>query len=126
MEDNKYVDEFRMNKATFWQLYRTYGQRLQRQDTRLRKAWTGPKRFAIFLDWHASGSTYTKLASRCNVSKASVNDILHEAVALFKGRFVRDHVKFPSSNEPLAVTLEGFQNLCDLPYCMGALDGPFF
>lgn len=82
------------------------------------------KRLCIFLDWLGSGAPYQSLARTYDVGKSTIVLVLHEAVTAFRVHMVPAEIKFPEGEEFTRVML-GFEGLCFLPMCVGALDGTF-
>eukprot|EP00798_Chlamydomonas_sp_ICE-L_P023320 gene23320-biopygen31890 len=82
------------------------------------------KRMCIFLDWICSGSAYQVLARLYNVNKSIVSLIIHDAISVLSGAFVSDNLQFPVG-QAFIECMDGFENLCSLPMCAGAIDGTF-
>jgi hypothetical protein len=84
----------------------------------------GRKRFAILLDWFATGASYTTLAGKYDVSRVLISRIITQGVPHLRVRLVPEFLKLPSSGE-LRWGIREFERLCHLPGVCGALDGTF-
>lgn len=62
LEMEAYVRTYRFTKYRFWYTYKTYGRGLQKRNTKMRKAISGPKRFAIILHYLSHGLSNYDLA----------------------------------------------------------------
>ena len=123
-ESRQYKETFRVDKDTFWFLYRRYGVLLAKRTDGPRPPILTEKRFAIVMHWLATGCTYHTLAMLYNVSKPVVVNILHDARNAWRYTLVPDAIVFPTSLE-LDRVMTDFEAHCFLPHCAGAIDGTF-
>ena len=123
-ESRQYKETFRVDKDTFWFLYRRYGVLLAKRTDGPRPPILTEKRFAIVMHWLATGCTYHTLAMLYNVSKPVVVNILHDARKAWRYTLVPDAIVFPTSLE-LDRVMTDFEAHCFLPHCAGAIDGTF-
>jgi hypothetical protein len=123
--DRLYYDFFRMNRATFQMLFRKYGYRLEVETTKMRDSIPAEKRMAVFLFWVAHASSYKALAATFDIGKSTVVYIIHQAVHVFRKYMVTDSIRFPESAAEIEAVMKGFEDLCGLPFCAGAVDGTF-
>ena len=71
---------------------------------------------------YCGGASCQKTATKLGMGAGSVTDALNE-VATEVIRAFGDELSFPVSEEDVAHSMNGFENICGLPYCMGAVDG---
>ena len=120
-EDKKFLENFRVDKTTFAQLYVMFGPQIAKKDTKLRKSICGKKRMAIFLEWMAHAKPFHQLVVEYPIGTSTVHDIIHECLQCSK-TLLSEVCKFPTGCE-LEKVMEDFESLCHLPGCGGALDG---
>ena len=124
VEDEKYVDKFRMPKYLFNQLHRKYGRPLEKSNTGMGTPIPGKKRLAILLHWLACGGAYKEVSDLYQFGHATLCKIVHEATAVLVEHLVPDVIVFPEQQE-LNRVMDDFESLCHLPRCCGAVDGTF-
>jgi hypothetical protein len=124
--DESYRKEFRVTKAMFDKLYDRFKGALDKEDSNMRMSIPGRKKLAVFLSWLARGNDNHALAITYKISKASIialqRDMCNEMNK--PGGFVQQYIKLPVAGE-LRGVMDGFQRLCGLPGCCGAMDGTF-
>jgi hypothetical protein len=124
--NESYRREFRITEPMFDKLYARFKGVLDKDNTRMRKSIPGRKKLAVFLSWLARGNDNHTLATIYKISRASIialqRDMCNEMNK--SGGFVQEYIKLPGPVE-LRGIMDGFQNLCGLPGCCGAMDGTF-
>ncbi|XP_066288575.1 uncharacterized protein [Branchiostoma lanceolatum] len=120
--DEKWMENFRMTKATFDYLCEKLQPRLSRRHTRFRIPVSVPKRVAVALWYLATGCDYRTLSNLFGVGKSSVCTFVHEVckalVEVFKDRCI----KLPKGDH-LREVVSGFEEELNFPQCAGVIDG---
>jgi hypothetical protein len=123
--DERYVQSFRMDRVTFQALVNRFSPHLEpSQEHKGRELVPPMKKIAIFLSWISCGAVYHDIAEKYDVSQPLVVKIVHEVTAMFLQHLVPNEITILSGHEVLIV-MEGFEKLCHMPNCVGAVDGIF-
>ena len=111
-----------MKKETFVRLVNLVAPMMERRTTRLRQAISTPKRVAIAL-WRLAGNgSFREIAAHFDVGKSTCVTITKEfcqALNLLSRQFI----KFPTSCRETLRAIAQFQDVCQIPQAVGAIDG---
>ena len=124
VEDDRFVEKFRMSKSTFLSMYDLVQESIECQTTHLRSTIPGKKRLAIFLQWMAHAEEFQQLAKEYRIGTSTVHGIVHQCASAFRILAPR-FITFPEGEHKVAEIISGFKALCNLPGCGGAVDGTF-
>nr|XP_034178195.1 protein ANTAGONIST OF LIKE HETEROCHROMATIN PROTEIN 1-like [Osmia lignaria] len=112
----------RMLSEDFEFLINAIGPKIQKNDTRLRKAVTTKERLAITLRFLATGDSYTSLQYLFKVSKQLISKIVPEVCQALV-EILKERIKMPSTpNDWLAIS-QKFEDLWNFPHCIGSMGG---
>ncbi|XP_075791513.1 uncharacterized protein LOC142830452 [Pelodiscus sinensis] len=117
-DDDQWLRNFRMRKATFRELCTWLTPALQHQDTHLQPAIPVEKRIAIALWKLATPDSYRSVGHQFGVGKSTVGAVLMEVVTAINAELLHRTVRLGD----LQTILAGFAGL-GFPNCGGALDG---
>nr|CAH7722722.1 unnamed protein product [Callosobruchus chinensis] len=88
-----------------------------------REAVSARERLIVTLRYLATGRNIADLKFSCAISPQLLGKIIPETCwALFK-TLKEEYMKFPSSQEEWLEIADGFKNMWDFEYCLGAMDG---
>nr|XP_048696075.1 neuropilin and tolloid-like protein 1 isoform X2 [Caretta caretta] len=117
-DDDQWLQNFRMRKATFTGLCEELAPTLQHKDTRLRAALTVEKRVAIEVLKLASPDSYLSVANQFGVRKSTIGIMLLQLCRAINRILLRRSVT-PGNVHDI---VDGFAQMC-FPNCGGAIDG---
>ncbi|XP_062977814.1 uncharacterized protein LOC134395583 [Elgaria multicarinata webbii] len=117
-DDERWIRNFRMTRATLFEIAEQLRPHLERQRTIMRKPLPPHKRLAITIWWLSSLETYREAANHFGVGESTVSTVVMEVcltiklVLLRKTVFLGDHEKI----------MDGFLAM-GMPRCVGVLGG---
>ncbi|KAM7163464.1 uncharacterized protein RBU57_007784 [Macrochelys suwanniensis] len=117
-DDEQWVQNFRMRKATFMGLCEELVPALRCKDTRLRAALTVEKRVAIAIWKLATPDCYRSVANQFGVGKSTVGIVLMQVCKAINRILLRRTVT-PGNVQDIVA---GFEQM-GFPNCRGAIDG---
>ncbi|KAM7175411.1 uncharacterized protein RBU57_001592 [Macrochelys suwanniensis] len=117
-DDEQWVQNFRMRKATFMGLCEEFAPALRRKDTRLRAALTVEKQVAIAIWKLATPDCYRSVANQFGVGKSTVGIVLMQVCKAINCILLRRTVT-PGNVQDIVA---GFEQM-GFPNCGGAIDG---
>ncbi|XP_065440822.1 uncharacterized protein LOC135981585 [Chrysemys picta bellii] len=117
-DDEQWLQNFRMRKATFMGLYEALAPTLRRKDTRLRAALPVEKRVAIAIWKLATPDSYRSVANQFGVGKSTVEIVLMQACKAINRILLRRTVTLGNVQD----IVDGFAQM-GFPNCGGAIDG---
>ena len=100
------------------------GPRIKKKDTRMREAIGPAERLTLTLRYLASGNDQQSLSFSYRIGKATVSNIIHEALTAIWSLLTEDRYLRPPENQAdwLRISNE-FETVWNLPHCVGAIDG---
>ncbi|XP_046144675.1 protein ANTAGONIST OF LIKE HETEROCHROMATIN PROTEIN 1-like [Osmia bicornis bicornis] len=110
----------RMSSEDFEFLINAIGPKIQKNDTRFRKAVTAKERLAITLRFLATGDSYTGLQNLFKVSKQLISTIVPEVCQALV-EILKEHVKMPSTPNGWLAISQKFEDLWNFPHCIGSM-----
>lgn len=119
--DDKWVETFRMTKASFYKLVNLLEPHISKQDTPFRAAVPPDERLAIALFRLTTNMYFRNIADQFGRGKATCVQATNEvvtAICKLKNRFIR----WPRGDE-LRDIINGFDELSNHPMVAGAVDG---
>ncbi|XP_053876904.1 uncharacterized protein LOC128833047 [Malaclemys terrapin pileata] len=117
-DDEQWLQNFRMRKATFMGLCEELDPTLWRKDTRLRAALPVEKQVAIAIWKLATPDSYRSVANQFGVGKSTVEIVLMQACKTINRILLRRTVTLGNMQE----IVDGFAQM-GFPNCGGATDG---
>jgi hypothetical protein len=91
----------------------------------MRAAVTAKKQLMVTLNWYAFGESFGSMELKWGHGRSTICGIVHRTTGALYNTYVADHIVFPSTPESVAEVMEGFEQMSDLPQCVGAIDGCF-
>ena len=95
--------------------------RLRTKNKNMRKATPCDVKLAAFLMW-VGGRFYSAVASQLGIGTSSVGFLVRD-VANALCEAYPNVIRLPRSNTNVVKTMNGFEDMSGLPYCVGAIDG---
>lgn len=122
--DQHWRRDFRITLPTFMEIVQLVRPRLEKRDTRLRKAVPIEKRVAVAIWRLSTGNSFRTIAKTFAIGKSTAVQITKEFCAEML-RLSPRYIKFPSSRRETAEAIEKFKGDygCEIPQVMSALDG---
>uniref|UniRef100_A0A8C3FU42 DDE Tnp4 domain-containing protein n=1 Tax=Chrysemys picta bellii TaxID=8478 RepID=A0A8C3FU42_CHRPI len=117
-DDEQWLQNFRMRKATFMGLCEELAPTLQRKDTRLRAALPVEKRVAIAIWKLATPDSYRSVANQFGVGKSTAGIVLMQVCKAINRILLRRTVTLGNVQE----IVDSFAQM-GFPNCGGAIDG---
>ena len=110
-----------MNRCTFDMLLNVLRPARTCKNTKVRDCITPEKVLALGLYHLVHGNSYENIGPNFNVGRSTVLEAVQDVVeALFNLRNV--YIKFPITEVETRVCIETFEDFCDLPNIVGAID----
>lgn len=119
MSDDQFKNNFRVNRSTFSILLNQVAPLLNKNDTNFRKSIPVEKRVCCALYCLGSTAELRTVAHLFGLGKSTVGEICLITVDLFFHRLVT----FPTIDDEIKKTIDGFLTNYQYPLCLGALDG---
>ena len=113
----------RMSKERFDHLLNLVRDKITKKDTRMREAISAEERLVITLRYLASGMSQQDLCWSFRVGRTTVSNILKEVCDAIFEVLSPDYLQPPSSEAEWKHIANDFEELWDLPHCIGAIDG---
>ena len=124
MEDLPAFRNFvRVPPALFLELLEHVGPRIQKEDTKFRKALPAGLKLAVTLRYLATGNSYRSLQYGFRVAFNTISKFIPEVCQAIIDEYFRQVVYCPNTPEGWKEVAEGFQSRWNFPHCIGALDG---
>ncbi|KAK0137549.1 Protein ALP1-like [Merluccius polli] len=95
---------------------------IQRKDTTLRKAITARQRLSVTLRFLATGESFRSLCFQYRIGRSTIGQIVTETCEALC-MVLKDHLKTPTTEAGWREVARGFQDRCQFPHCLGAIDG---
>ncbi|XP_062412373.1 uncharacterized protein LOC134102312 [Sardina pilchardus] len=95
---------------------------IQRKDTTLRKAITARQRLSVTLRFLATGESFRSLCFQYRIGRSTIGQIVTETCEALCV-VLKDHLKTPTTEAGWREVARGFQDRCQFPHCLGAIDG---
>lgn len=123
MTDQQFKDNFRLERSTVKNLLHQVAPYFRRNDTNYRLCIQVEKKVCCAL--YAMGSTaeLRTIGHLFGIGKSTAGELLHEFCSILIELFFHRLVKFPTTNEEIKMTIDGFATKYQYPLCLGSLDG---
>uniref|UniRef100_UPI00358F4AD4 putative nuclease HARBI1 n=1 Tax=Myxine glutinosa TaxID=7769 RepID=UPI00358F4AD4 len=124
LEDiNSFQNFVRMPPARFDEILHRITPRIEKEDTRLRKALQPGMKLAITLRHLATGDLYPTLSYDFRVSRNTIVKFIPEVCQAIVAEFKEEMVKCPTTPEEWTEVADDFESKWNIPHVLGALDG---
>ncbi len=120
--DNRFMETFRMKRATFNLIVDALRPRLEKQDTVMRRAIPVGKRVAITIWRLARNSDLVATSKQFSVGKSTVLLIFRETCEAIVDILLPQYIRRPSGTRLHAI-INGFRRKYGMEQCAGAIDG---
>ncbi|XP_065069253.1 putative nuclease HARBI1 [Rhopilema esculentum] len=118
-----YQRYFRLNEDLFKSLLAKVRPMIQRKDTHMRKSISAAERLAVTLRYLATGESFHSLGFSYRLGERTISSIVTETCDAIYQNLKDRYLKIPSTSHQWKTISDGFYNLWDYPFCVGALDG---
>ncbi|XP_066970013.1 putative nuclease HARBI1 [Macrobrachium rosenbergii] len=122
-DTSSYKNSVCMSPEDFHYLLEIVSPKIRKRDTQLRKAITPSERLAVTLRFLVSGDSYHSLMHLFRIPVPTISIIVPEVCEALYTSLQEDFLKVPNSNEEWNKVADEFQEKCQFPNCMGAIDG---
>ncbi|XP_070547328.1 uncharacterized protein [Ptychodera flava] len=116
-----WIENFRMTKDTFMYICTRLRRRIQRVDTRMRRAVSVELRVGITLWRLSTNCDYRTIGHLFGIARSTACEIVHETCQQIIAVFLKSVIRFPTGNE-LERVVDGFQQRWGFPQVAGAID----
>ena len=113
----------RMSKERFDHLLSLLRERITKKETKMREAITAEERLVITLRYLSVGMSQQTLCYNFRVGRTTVSNILREVCIALYDVLCPIYVRPPSTENEWRHIANIFEQLWDLPHCIGAIDG---
>ncbi|BBN02294.1 nuclease HARBI1 [Marchantia polymorpha subsp. ruderalis] len=120
-DDDRWLEALHMRRRTFLWVANSLEVHVRKQDTKWRPSIPVTVRVGATIYRLVKGADYYEVADKFGIGESSVHEIIGDCVPAIVKVFGH-HVSFPRTAAGLARVSQGFQQLCGLPNCHGALD----
>ena len=104
-------------------LLKMVGPVIQKEDTTFRKSISAEQRLVITLRFLATGVAQQSLSFKYRVGKSTVCNIISETSKAIYECLKEEYLKAPSKKEEWLSISKDFEDIWNLPHCLGAMDG---
>ena len=104
-------------------LLKMVGPVIQKEDTTFRKSISAEQRLVITLRFLATGVAQQSLSFEYRVGKSTVCNIISETSKAIYECLKEEYLKAPSKKEEWLSISKDFEDIWNLPHCLGAMDG---
>ena len=113
----------RMSSESFRYLLNVVGPIISKEDTRFRKAIPSAERLCLTLHYLAYGGSQQSLSFSFRIAKYTVYSIINETCKVFWDCLSEQYVRPPRTSDDWKRIAKDFENIWNLPHCIGATDG---
>ncbi|XP_069624175.1 uncharacterized protein [Ranitomeya imitator] len=119
---DKFFNYCRMRIQTFDILLDILRPGITKKDTRMRKSISAEERLILTLRFLATGLSYAALHLEFLLGKSTISGIVRDTCTEIWRRLHQEVMPEPKMADWLNIA-QGFQDTCQFPHCIGALDG---
>ncbi|XP_050304496.1 uncharacterized protein LOC126742012 [Anthonomus grandis grandis] len=112
-----------MDENTYVELLEMVTPLIKRQDTVMRPAISAHERLTATLRYLATGRNYHDLRFSTIISPQALSEIIPETCSAIYQVLKEKYMKFPTTQSECKSISEGFEEVCNFPNCVGAVDG---
>ncbi|KAM6472263.1 uncharacterized protein PHA67_004530 [Liasis olivaceus] len=117
LEDDKWIEHFRMSKGTLFEIAELLRPQLHRQRTIMREAISVEKRVAIAVWWLSNLECYREVAVQFGVGRSTVGEIVLEVCFAIEHQLAHRTIYLGDYQQ----IMDGFQKM-GFPHCIGVMD----
>ncbi|XP_030208666.1 protein ANTAGONIST OF LIKE HETEROCHROMATIN PROTEIN 1-like isoform X2 [Gadus morhua] len=122
--DRKGFREFlRMSVEDFQLLLGKVEPLIRKTDTKMRRAISARQRLSVTLRFLATGESFRSLSFQYRIGRSTVGLIVMETCEALYNVLKEDHMKTPTTESEWREIASGFEDKCQFPHCLGAIDG---
>lgn len=112
-----------MSPERFEHLLSLVGPRISKQNTSMRECISAAERLTLTLRFLASGDSQQSVAFNFRIASPTVSHIIRETCAAIWNSLAEQYLKPPHTSADWKNISNGFEELWNLPHCVGAIDG---
>jgi hypothetical protein len=121
-QDEDWIENLRMSRATFLYICDRLRPYIQRQDRRMRRALPVEDRVALTLWKLATPGEFRTLNHLFGLGRSTICTIVHDTCQAICEVLLASYLKFPSGDR-LTDVVNGYDDVWDVPQCAGCIDG---
>ena len=111
----------RMSPESFKYLLNVVGPAISKQDTKFRKAISASERLSLTLHYLAYGGSQQSLCFSFRIAKSTISKIINETCTAIWDCLREQYLRPPRTSEEWKKIAQDFQELWNLPHCIGAI-----
>ena len=123
MADREFKENFRLERSTYLALLHHIGPHLEKEETNYRRSVPVEKRLCCALYSLGSSSELRTIGNLFGIGKTTAGEILHQFCRTLIDLFLHRIIRFPITPAEIEDTINGFDDKCNYPMCVGSLDG---
>ena len=97
--------------------------KIEKKTTRLRKPISAGERLAITLIFLATGETYRSIQYQYRLSPSSIPSMVPEVCDAVIEALAGEYMRFPGNEEDWRKLVKEYEEMRQIPHCIGAIDG---
>lgn len=122
-EPQLYKNFVRMSVSDFNHLLELVTQRIQKQDTSMRRSISAGERLALCLRFLATGDSFMSLQYLFRIPQSTISTIIPEVCSAIYEVLKNDYLKMPETENDWMEVAREFDSKWNFPHCIGAIDG---
>ena len=123
MTDCQFKENFRLERSTYSTLLRRIGPYLRKENSNYRLSVPVEKRLCCALYCLGSSSELRTIGNLFGIGKSTAAGILHDFCQVLVDLLFYRMIRFPSTQQEIEETINGFNSKSGYPMCVGSLDG---
>ncbi|XP_057296815.1 uncharacterized protein LOC130625697 [Hydractinia symbiolongicarpus] len=113
----------RMSPESFQYLLNVIGSEISKKDTKFRKAISASERLCLILHYLAYGGSQQSLSFSFRIAKSTISSIVNETCSAIWNCLKEQYLRPPKALDEWKKIAQDFNDMWDLPHCIGAIDG---
>ncbi|XP_057294525.1 uncharacterized protein LOC130623036 [Hydractinia symbiolongicarpus] len=118
-----YFKFMRMSPESFQYLLNVIGPEISKKDTKFRKAISASERLCLTLHYLAYGGSQQSLGFSFRIAKSTISSIVNETCSAIWNCLKEQYLRPPKALDEWKKIAQDFNDMWDLPHCIGAIDG---